>query len=134
MPHPKHNTTALLSPELGTIDPLRQLYQVVEKPFWHRGNIPLLGDQGQHQNSSQDGQKGRPARPQQARRRRPYSVRNAESPSAARTKLADPSAMLRADFFNILLCSNLFMGFWREPRVTRPEVQDHCSKPSGLLT
>ena len=42
--------------------------------------------------------------------------------------------LLRADFFNILLCSNLFMGFWREPRVTRPEVQDHCSKPSGLLT
>ncbi len=32
-----------------------------------------------------------------------YSVRYVEPPSAARTKLADPSAMLRACFFNILL-------------------------------
>ncbi len=39
-----------------------------------------------------------------------YSVRYVEPPSAARTKLADPSAMLRAGFFNNLLgrnCSQL---------------------------
>ncbi len=36
-------------------------------------------------------------------RREAYSVRYVEPPSAARTKLADPSAMLRACFFNILL-------------------------------
>ncbi len=32
-----------------------------------------------------------------------YSVRYVEPQSAARTKLVDPSAMLRACFFNILL-------------------------------
>jgi len=32
-----------------------------------------------------------------------YSVRYVEPPSAPRTKLADPSAMLGACFFNILL-------------------------------
>ncbi|MCH8041857.1 MAG: hypothetical protein IH977_16165 [Nitrospinae bacterium] len=71
-----------------------------------QGRHNTLGKQGRHQNSPQDGQKGRPARPQQATclreaasakagEARPYSVRYVEPPSAAKTKLAD--------FFNILL-------------------------------
>ncbi len=54
----------------------------------------LLGDQGRHPSGPQDGQKGCPARPQQARRRG-VLFQYVEPPSAARTKLADS--------FNILL-------------------------------
>jgi len=105
-----------------------------------QGQHRTLEEQGRHQSSPQDGQKGCPARPQQATclreaasakagEAKAYSVRYVEPPGAARTKLAD--------FFNILPAGkgvftalagmvHLGGGFWMVPILEVPGGVPGC--------
>src|SRR6266852_2458434 len=72
---------------------LALIQQAMEKPF-QTAELRWPTRLGRKENTPQEAQKGRPARPQQAKRRR-RTFRYVEPLSAARTPLAD--------FFSILL-------------------------------